>query len=168
VRVETRRDEEPDLSHDQWRRDDQAAHDHELHIQVEDFGRVDGDELGPRHHADRLDDEVDQPERPRTVGAAADGEWPERSGGEKEPGDKLADDQLADRPDQSLPELDEVLQLDVRRVVEVAARVGVDADSLCRALELPAARIQRALLTLRLRGVLVPGPAGGFVLSNSM
>src|SRR5688572_1053866 len=65
-------------------------------------------------------------------------------------------------------EPDEGLELDVRRVVEAAARAGVDPDSLCRALELPAARIQRALLTLRLRGVLVPGPAGAFVLANSM
>ena len=69
---------------------------------------------------------------------------------------------------ESSGELDEALELDVRRVVEAAARAGVDADSLCRALELPAARIQRALLTLRLRGVLVPGPAGAFVLANSM
>lgn len=56
---------------------------------------------------------------------------------------------------------------DVRRVTEAAAQGCVSADDLCRVLELPAARIQRALLTLRLRGVLVPGPAGGFVLANT-
>jgi len=61
---------------------------------------------------------------------------------------------------------DDELEADVRRVAEAAALASVNADSLCRALELPAARIQRALLTLRLRGVLVPGPAGGFVIAN--
>ncbi|MDQ2642747.1 MAG: hypothetical protein M3020_02950, partial [Myxococcota bacterium] len=65
-------------------------------------------------------------------------------------------------------EPDPLLELELLRVVEAVAGGEADPDSLCLALELPAARIQRALLTLRLRGVLVPGPGGGFVLSNSM
>lgn len=71
---------------------------------------------------------------------------------------------ISARSDDAEPELER----DLRAIAEAAARGVVDADSLCLVLELPAARIQRALLTLRLRGVLVPGPAGGFVLSNSM
>lgn len=56
---------------------------------------------------------------------------------------------------------------DLPRIAQ-AAREGVtDPDALCRRLELPAARIQRALLTLQLRGVLVPGPHGGLILCNS-
>jgi predicted Rossmann fold nucleotide-binding protein DprA/Smf involved in DNA uptake len=55
---------------------------------------------------------------------------------------------------------------DAARVL-AALRDGVlEPDELCRALELPAARIQRALLTLRLRGVLVPGPQGGLIVAN--
>lgn len=65
-------------------------------------------------------------------------------------------------------EPDPLLELELLRVVEAVAGGEADPDSLCLVLELPAARIQRALLTLRLRGVLVPGPGGGFVLSNSM
>jgi DNA processing protein len=65
-------------------------------------------------------------------------------------------------------EADPLLELELLRVVEAIARGEADPDSLCLSLRLPAARIERALLTLRLRGVLVPGRGGGFVLSNSM
>ena len=63
---------------------------------------------------------------------------------------------------------DAQLELDIERLEAAITHGGADPEWLCLALELPAARIQRALLTLRLRGVLVPGPAGAFVLANSM
>jgi DNA processing protein len=56
---------------------------------------------------------------------------------------------------------------DAARIVEAARAGTTDPDALCRELELPAARIQRAILTLRLRGVLVPSPYGGLILSKS-
>jgi DNA processing protein len=63
---------------------------------------------------------------------------------------------------------DAQLELDLERVEAAITHGGADPEWLCLELELPAARIQSALLTLRLRGVLVPGPAGGFVLAKSM
>jgi DNA processing protein len=63
----------------------------------------------------------------------------------------------------ALPEVES----DLARLVD-AARLGItEPDALCQELGLPAARIQRAILTLRLRGVLVPGPHGGLILSKS-
>lgn len=56
---------------------------------------------------------------------------------------------------------------DAARVLAIAEEGVTDPDELCRRLELPAARIQGALLTLRLRGVLVPSPQGGLILCNS-
>jgi DNA processing protein len=56
---------------------------------------------------------------------------------------------------------------DLARIVDSASRGITEADALGVELGLPAARIQRAILTLRLRGVLVPGPHGGLVLSKS-
>jgi DNA processing protein len=59
------------------------------------------------------------------------------------------------------------LERDAARVLAASHDGAVEPDELCRALELPAARIQRVLLTLRLRGVLVPGPQGGLIIRNS-
>jgi DNA processing protein len=56
---------------------------------------------------------------------------------------------------------------DLARIVDSASRGITEPDALCDELGLPAARIQRAILTLRLRGVLVPGPHGGLILSKS-
>lgn len=55
---------------------------------------------------------------------------------------------------------------DAARLAEAIGRCGVDPDALGVALELPAARIQRGILTLRLQGVLVPGPRGTLILSK--